>query len=62
MQARPFYWGASKVDAVTLTIALLCTKSFHYEGLMLQEIQAQARHLAAGHRQDRHHPRQALPL
>ncbi len=40
MQARPFYWGASKVDAVTLTIALLCTKSFHYEGLMLQEIQA----------------------
>lgn len=40
MQARPFYWGASKVDAVTLTIALLCTKSFHYEGLMLEEIQA----------------------
>ena len=36
MQARPFYWGASKVDAVTLTIALLCTKSFHYEGLMLR--------------------------
>ena len=24
----------------SLTIALLCTKSFHYEGLMLQEIQA----------------------
>jgi coenzyme F420 hydrogenase subunit beta len=40
MQARPFYWGASKVEAVVLTIALLCTKSFDYEGLMLQEIQA----------------------
>ncbi len=41
MQQRPFYWGASKVDAVVLTIALLCTKSFDYEGLMLREIQAQ---------------------
>jgi coenzyme F420 hydrogenase subunit beta len=40
MQQRPFYWGASKVDAVTLTVALLCTKSFDYEGLMLREIQA----------------------
>jgi coenzyme F420 hydrogenase subunit beta len=39
MRSRPFYWGASKVDAVTLTIALLCTKSFDYEGLMLREIQ-----------------------
>jgi coenzyme F420 hydrogenase subunit beta len=41
MQQRPFYWGASKVDAVVLTVALLCTKSFDYEGLMLREIQAQ---------------------
>lgn len=40
MQARPWYWGASRVDAVVLTIALLCTKSFDYEGLMLREIQA----------------------
>jgi coenzyme F420 hydrogenase subunit beta len=40
MQARPFFWGASRVDAVVLTVALLCTKSFDYEGLMLQEIQA----------------------
>ncbi|MDF2757978.1 MAG: coenzyme hydrogenase/dehydrogenase beta subunit-like protein [Thermomicrobiales bacterium] len=40
MQLRPFYWGASKVDAVALTVALLCTKSFDYEGLMLREIQA----------------------
>jgi coenzyme F420 hydrogenase subunit beta len=40
MQARPFYWGASKVDAVVLSIALLCTKSFDYEGLMLREIEA----------------------
>lgn len=40
MQQRPFSWGASKVDAVVLTVALLCTKSFDYEGLMLREIQA----------------------
>jgi coenzyme F420 hydrogenase subunit beta len=40
MQARPWFWGSSRVDAVVLTIGLLCTKSFHYEGLMLQEIQA----------------------
>src|SRR6185437_14729119 len=40
MQARPWNWGASRVDAVTLTIALLCTKSFNYEQLMLGEIQA----------------------
>jgi len=40
MQARPWFWGASRVDAVVLTIGLLCTKSFNYEGLMLQEIQA----------------------
>jgi coenzyme F420 hydrogenase subunit beta len=39
MQARPFFWGASKVDAVVLTVALLCTKSFHYEGLMVEEIE-----------------------
>jgi coenzyme F420 hydrogenase subunit beta len=39
MQARPFFWGASKVDAVVLTIALLCTKSFHYQGLMVEEIE-----------------------
>jgi coenzyme F420 hydrogenase subunit beta len=41
MQQRPFYWGASKVDAVVLTVALLCTKSFDYEGLMLREIEVQ---------------------
>jgi coenzyme F420 hydrogenase subunit beta len=40
MQARPWTWGASKVDSIVLTIALLCTKSFNYEQLMLQEIQA----------------------
>ncbi|HZY57073.1 MAG TPA: Coenzyme F420 hydrogenase/dehydrogenase, beta subunit C-terminal domain, partial [Rubrobacteraceae bacterium] len=38
MQARPWTWGASKVEAITLTIALLCTKSFNYEKLMLEEI------------------------
>ncbi|HLI50620.1 MAG TPA: Coenzyme F420 hydrogenase/dehydrogenase, beta subunit C-terminal domain [Thermomicrobiaceae bacterium] len=40
MQARPWEWGASRVDAVVLTIGLLCTKSFNYEGLMLREIEA----------------------
>jgi coenzyme F420 hydrogenase subunit beta len=39
MQARPWTWGSSKVEAITLTIALLCTKSFNYEKLMLDEIQ-----------------------
>jgi coenzyme F420 hydrogenase subunit beta len=38
MQARPWTWGSSKVEAITLTIALLCTKSFNYEKLMLEEI------------------------
>jgi coenzyme F420 hydrogenase subunit beta len=38
MQARPWTWGKSRVDAVVLTIALLCTKSFDYEGLMLREL------------------------
>ena len=38
MQARPWSWGSSKVEAITLTIALLCTKSFNYEKLMLDEI------------------------
>ncbi|MDQ3411826.1 MAG: Coenzyme F420 hydrogenase/dehydrogenase, beta subunit C-terminal domain [Chloroflexota bacterium] len=40
MQARPWYWGSSRVDAVVLTIGLLCTKSFNYEQLMVQEVQA----------------------
>lgn len=39
MQARPWTWGSSRVEAITLTIALLCTKSFNYEKLMLDEIQ-----------------------
>ena len=38
MQARPWTWGSSKVEAITLTIALLCTKSFNYKKLMLEEI------------------------
>lgn len=41
MQARPWTWGASGVEAITLTIALLCTKSFNYEKLMLDEIERQ---------------------
>jgi coenzyme F420 hydrogenase subunit beta len=38
MQARPWTWGSSRVEAITLAIALLCTKSFNYEKLMLEEI------------------------
>jgi coenzyme F420 hydrogenase subunit beta len=38
MQARPWTWGTSRVESITLTIALLCTKSFNYEKLMLEEI------------------------
>jgi coenzyme F420 hydrogenase subunit beta len=36
MQARRWPTGAHRVDAVVLTIALLCTKSFDYEALMLR--------------------------
>jgi coenzyme F420 hydrogenase subunit beta len=38
MQARPWTWGKSRVEAVVLTIALLCTKSFDYRSLMLREL------------------------
>ncbi len=38
MQARPWRWGKSRIEAVVLTIALLCTKSFDYRGLMLREL------------------------
>jgi coenzyme F420 hydrogenase subunit beta len=40
MQARRWPTGAHRVDAVVLTIALLCTKSFDYEGLILRELEA----------------------
>jgi coenzyme F420 hydrogenase subunit beta len=39
LQARPWFWGSSRVDAVVLTVALLCTKSFNYEKLMVEEVQ-----------------------
>lgn len=38
MQQRPWYRGRSQVGSITLTIALLCTKSFDYEALMLREL------------------------
>ncbi len=38
MQARRWPTGAHRVDAVVLAIALLCTKSFDYEALMLREL------------------------
>jgi coenzyme F420 hydrogenase subunit beta len=39
MQANPWNWGSASPDAVVLTVALLCTKSFNYEKLMVGEIQ-----------------------
>jgi coenzyme F420 hydrogenase subunit beta len=38
MQARRWSTGAHRVDAVVLTVALLCTKSFDYEALILREL------------------------
>ena len=38
MQARRWPTGAHRIDAIVLTIALLCTKSFDYEALMLREL------------------------
>jgi coenzyme F420 hydrogenase subunit beta len=38
LQAREWRRGSSRVDAVALTIALLCTKSFDYKGLMVREL------------------------
>jgi coenzyme F420 hydrogenase subunit beta len=38
MQARPWSTGGHRVDAVMLTIALLCTKSFDYDLLVLREL------------------------
>ncbi len=39
MQSRRWPTGRHRVDAVVLTIALLCTKSFDYRGLILQLLQ-----------------------
>ena len=36
MQSRRWPTGRHRIDAVVLTIALLCTKSFDYRGLILQ--------------------------
>ncbi len=41
MQSRRWWTGAHRVDAVVLTIALMCTKSFDYEGLILRELRDQ---------------------
>jgi coenzyme F420 hydrogenase subunit beta len=38
MQARPWSTGVHRVDTVVLAIALLCTKSFDYEALILREL------------------------
>jgi len=39
MQARRWPTGAHRVDAVVLSIALMCTKSFDYEALILNELE-----------------------
>jgi coenzyme F420 hydrogenase subunit beta len=39
MQLRPWPTGAHRVDAVSLSIALFCTKSFDYEALVVGELQ-----------------------
>lgn len=41
MQANPWWHGSARVDTVVLAIALLCTKSFDYEGLILRELRDQ---------------------
>ncbi len=38
MQARRWPTGAHRVDAVVLTIALMCTKNFDYESLILRDL------------------------
>lgn len=38
MQNVPWWHGSHRVDTVVLAIALLCTKSFDYQGLMLREL------------------------
>jgi len=38
IRARPWHRGSARVDNVRLTIALLCTKSFNYEKLMVELI------------------------
>jgi len=43
MQARRWPTGAHRVDAVVLTIALMCTKSFDYEGLILRKLRDERR-------------------
>jgi coenzyme F420 hydrogenase subunit beta len=43
MQARRWATGAHRVDSVVLTIALMCTKSFDYEGLIQRELREKRR-------------------
>jgi len=38
LQRRAWHRGSSRVDAVSLTVALLCTKSFDYRRLMLEAL------------------------
>ena len=56
MQSRRWPTGAHRIDSVVLTIALLCTKSFDYQGLMLQLLQRGPRHRHRAGEQGRRHP------
>jgi coenzyme F420 hydrogenase subunit beta len=38
LQSRTWRRGASRVDAISLTIALMCTKSFDYKKLMVESL------------------------
>ncbi len=56
MQSRRWPTGAHRIDAVVLTIALLCTKSFDYQGLMLQLLPGGPGHRPRAGQQGRRHP------
>jgi coenzyme F420 hydrogenase subunit beta len=43
LQARSWRTGNSRIEAVTLAIALMCTKSFDYRKLMLRMVQGERR-------------------
>ncbi len=56
MQSRRWPTGAHRIDSVVLTIALLCTKSFDYKGLMLQLLREDRWHRHRAGEQGRRHP------
>ena len=57
MQARRWPTGAHRVDAVVLTIALMCTKNFDYEALTLRELRDKRGRRPRPGLEDGRHPR-----